>query len=218
MMKPACIFDMDGVLVDTADYHFETWRRLAEKLGFVLGDNMREQLKGISRMASLAIVLEYGGIKVSENEQKKLADLKNKWYIESLDEVSHKVVLPGVINFLHSLREMGVECAVGSASRNAAITLKSLELDDLFVSIVDGNDVIHTKPNPEVFKNAARDLQYKESDCIVFEDSQKGVKAAKEGGFNCVGIGDKNSLKAADIVISGLEAANYSHIVSKMKG
>jgi len=217
-MKPSCIFDMDGVLVDTADYHFESWRKLADHLGFVLADDMKEHLKGISRMASLAIVLDNGGIQVEETEKENLASLKNEWYIESLNEVGDEVVLPGVVNFLHHLRDIGVKFAVGSASRNAAITLKCLGLDDLFVSIVDGNDVLHTKPNPEVFRNAARDLQYKEADCIVFEDSQKGIKAAKAGGFFCVGIGDRNALKAADIVITGIAAANYGHIVATMKG
>ena len=218
MKNIACIFDLDGVLVDTADYHYETWKRLASELGHDIGDSLYEQLKGISRRSSLEILLNHCGIIADEPEKHRLSNLKNKWFIESLESVDHSVLLPGVLNFITSLNDRGIDCAVGSASRNAARILRQLSLDSRFVSIVDGNDVLHTKPDPEVFLNAARDLQYNESDCIVFEDSKKGLIAAKEGGFSTVGIGDPKVLQAADLVINGFEEADYRQIVAKLKG
>lgn len=216
MKNYACIFDLDGVLVDTADYHYDTWKRVAKELGHSIGDTLVEQLKGISRMSSLDIVLNHLGVVIDSVEKHRLADLKNKWFIENLEDLNHSVVLPGVLDFIHSLRETNIDCAVGSASKNAARILKKLGMDSLFVSIVDGNDVRHTKPNSEVFLNAARDLQYMESDCIVFEDSTKGLTAANSGGFHTVGVGDPTVLKEAGVVINSFEEADYSRIVATL--
>jgi len=216
MNKPACIFDLDGVLVDTAKYHFNSWVRLADKLGFSLEAELEEQLKGISRMASLDIVLEHGGKQADEEERLSLATLKNQWYVESLLNVGEEVILPGVVEFINQLKTENVAIAVGSASKNAKTVLSKLGLDSQFVSIVDGNDVDKSKPDPEVFLNAARDLQYAESDCIVFEDSKKGLIAAKKGGFRAVGVGKEEILGEADFVINGFENIDYGQILSKL--
>lgn len=216
MNKFACIFDLDGVLVDTAEYHYETWQRLANQIGHSIGDSLVEELKGRSRRASLDIVLNYCGVVADEEEKQRLAGLKNKWFIESLEEVDNSVLLPGSLDFIHSLKSLGIDSAVGSASRNAALILRKLNIDNLFVSIVDGNDVKHHKPNSEVFLNASRDLQYQEAACIVFEDSKNGLIAAKNGGFRTVGVGDPSILAEAELVINGLLDADYSRIVSTL--
>ena len=209
----ACIFDMDGVLVDTASYHFETWHRLAQELGFELSKDLGEQLKGISRRASLDIVLEAGGITATESEKSEMAHKKDVWFHENLEGMGREVVLPGVIDLLDELTEQGLPLAVGSASRNAATLLHKLDLAHYFISITDGNSLRRTKPHPEVFLCAARDLQTLESQCVIFEDSIKGVKAAKVGGFPCIGVGDPEVLKMADRVISGFEGLNFSQIL-----
>ncbi len=207
------IFDLDGVIVDTAKYHFLSWVRLADKLGFELNTQVEERLKGISRMDSLNIVLEEGGIEATEDEKIQLAKQKNDWYLESLKDLDDSVVLEGVIPFLESLKAEGIPLAVGSASRNATRILHKLEMQHYFRSIVDGNMVIKTKPDPEVFINAARDLQFREDHCIVFEDSKKGIKAAKTGGFKVIGIGKKDVLTEADTVIEHFIGHNYRSIL-----
>lgn len=211
----ACIFDLDGVLVDTARYHFKSWVKLCDELlGFSLDIKIEEQLKGISRMDSLNIVLSQGGIQKTEEEKKALTKIKNDWYLESLKNLDNSVVLPGVIPFLNTLKADGIPLAVGSASRNARTILTKLGMDKYFVSIVDGNDVIHTKPNPEVFINAARNLQLAESSCVVFEDSKKGLQAAKTGGFRTVGIGHEEVLTEAEAVIPNFKIQNFQSILS----
>ena len=210
------IFDLDGVLVDTAKYHFRSWIKTSEYLGFKLNPNLEEQLKGISRMDSLQIVLDSVGLLKSEAEKIELARLKNDWYLESLKQVNDSVILPGVKDFIGDLSQKGIPMAVGSASKNASRILKKLNLSRFFVSIVDGNLVKHTKPHPEVFLNAARDLQIPEDECLVFEDSQKGLLAAKAGGFHSVGIGDIDVLKEADIVISGFNGISFGEILTNM--
>ncbi len=219
MEKPiirGIIFDLDGVLVDTAKYHFRSWIRISEHLGFKLNPNLEEQLKGISRMDSLNIVLDSEGISKSEDEKLELAKMKNDWYLQSLEDLNDSVVLPGVKEFLNELSEMGIAMAVGSASKNATRILHKLDMASYFVSIVDGNLVEQTKPHPEVFLNAARDLQLPENECLVFEDSQKGLIAAKAGGFYSVGIGDEEVLKEADLVISGFDGRRFAEILTNM--
>jgi len=209
------IFDLDGVLVDTAKYHFRSWIRLSRELGFELDHKVEERLKGISRMDSLEIVLAEGGItNFNQEEKERLTAQKNTWYLESLEGLDRDVILDGVITFLEKLKAKKIPIAVGSASRNATTILHKLDMAHYFVSIVDGNHVIHTKPNPEVFINAARDLQLSEKDCTVFEDSQKGIKAAKEGGFRVIGVGDEKNLNEAEFVIKGFEGLEVADIMA----
>lgn len=208
------IFDLDGVIVDTARYHFESWVKISQELGFELTDKVEESLKGISRMDSLDIVLSEGGITCDEIEKKNLAKKKNDWYLESLEDLERDVILEGVIPFLDKVKFNKIPMAIGSASKNATTILNRLGMAHYFVSIVDGNKVKHTKPDPEVFINAARDLQLEENACVVFEDSQKGIKAALQGGFRVIGIGEKSVLTEAEAVIPSFVGIEVTDILT----
>jgi len=208
------IFDLDGVLVDTAKYHFRSWQRISDSLGFSLDNKVAEQLKGSNRTASLEIVLDAGNIKATENEKTVLAKKKNNWYLDSLKNLDHSVVLPGVSDLLNQLANKGIPMAVGSASRNATIILERLGMSHYFRSIIDGNMVMRFKPDPEVFTSVARDLQLREDQCVIFEDSQKGIRAANEGGFRVIGIGSETHLNQANAVIPSLVDQNYQSILA----
>jgi len=202
-MKGA-IFDLDGVIVDTAKYHFLAWRSLAEELGFEFTEADNEQLKGVSRTESLRILLRIGGVDISEEEQFVLADRKNVRYVEYISELDESELLLGVREYLISLRNRGVKIALGSASKNATFILDKLNITNLFDAIVDGNKTTRAKPDPEVFLIACDELQLQPKDCVVFEDAVAGVEAAKSAGIQVVGIGQSSILNQADIVIDGL--------------
>ncbi|MGE5631109.1 MAG: beta-phosphoglucomutase [Caulobacteraceae bacterium] len=200
-----CIFDLDGVIVDTAKYHYLAWKRLAEELGFdfTLKDN--ERLKGVSRMASLEILLEVGGLSFDEKTKLALAAKKNGWYIEYISAMKEDEILPGVKIFLDKVRTAGVKIALGSASKNALTILTNLKLTKLFDAIIDGNKVSKAKPDPEVFLLAAQELGIEPQYCVVFEDAKAGVEAAKMAGMKCIGAGTNSELSGADFTIQGFE-------------
>ena len=202
-MKGA-IFDLDGVIVDTAKYHFLAWRSLAKELGFEFTEADNEQLKGVSRTESLRILLSIGGVDLSEEEQSVLADRKNVSYVEYISELDESELLLGVQEYLISLRNRGVKIALGSASKNATFILDKLNITHLFDAIVDGNKTTRAKPDPEVFLIACDELRLQPKDCVVFEDAVAGVEAAKSAGIQVVGIGQPSILNQADIVIDGL--------------
>ena len=197
------IFDLDGVLVDTAKYHYLSWRRLAEDLNidFTLRDN--ERLKGVSRMQSLEIILEIGNITLTDATKFELAQKKNKWYVEYISKLTPEDILPGVIGFLESVRDNGIKVALGSASKNSMLILDKLNLTNYFDAIIDGTKVSKAKPNPEVFLKGAEALNLLPNQCIVFEDAEAGVQAAINAGMYCIGIGSKDVLKKANLVLSG---------------
>ena len=202
----AAIFDLDGVIVDTAKYHYLAWKRLAaEKYGFEFSEQDNERLKGVSRMRSLEILLECGGITgVSEEEMQADATLKNEWYVEYISKIDESELLPGAREYLVWLHEQGIKTALGSASKNAGIILKNIGVTELFDAIIDGNCVSRAKPDPEVFLCGARALGIDPANCIVFEDAEAGIEAAIAGGMKCVGIGDPARLNRANAVIPGL--------------
>ena len=192
------IFDLDGVIVDTAKFHFLAWRRLANDLGFDITLDQNEQLKGVSRVHSLNQILQWGGKTVSEAEFERLMISKNEDYLARISHMSEDDLLPGVKEVLDYLTENDILFSLGSASKNARPILKSLKIYDRFKAIVDGNDVQKAKPDPEVFLIASEKLQMKPSDCIVFEDSVAGVEAAKRANMISIGIGEKEVLGEAD--------------------
>ncbi|MCU0458161.1 MAG: beta-phosphoglucomutase [Bacteroidales bacterium] len=200
-----CIFDLDGVIVDTAKYHFMAWRRLAKELGFVFTLEDNEALKGVSRMASLEILLGKGGITVSEKEKELLAARKNGWYVEFISGMTPDEILPGSVKFLKSLRKEGILTAIGSASKNAGTILDGIGLREMFDVIVDGNKISKAKPDPEVFLRGAEEMGLPPSSCVVFEDAQAGIEAALAGGMKCVGVGSPELLGRADMVIPDLK-------------
>ncbi|MGB9796812.1 beta-phosphoglucomutase [Fervidobacterium gondwanense] len=203
-MRPkACIFDLDGVIVDTAKYHYLAWKRLAKELGFEFTEKDNERLKGVSRMESLEILLSVGGIKIEDQKVKEqLADKKNNWYVEYISQMTREEILPGVEEFLRKLKNAGIKIAIGSASKNTMTILRRIELVDLFNSIIDGTKISKAKPDPEVFLKAAEELNVDPEDCCVFEDAVAGIEAAKRAGMKVIGVGDPEILKDADKVIT----------------
>jgi beta-phosphoglucomutase len=202
-MKGA-IFDLDGVIVDTARYHYLAWKWLAGMLGFEFEAKDNERLKGVSRVASLEILLEVGGISLPEAEKLVCAERKNARYLEYIAQLTTSDLLPGARGYLLQLRSQGVGIALGSASKNAAFILDRLGIADLFDAVVDGNKVAKAKPDPEVFIRAGRELGLRAEDCVVFEDAAAGIEAAIAAKMWVVGIGNQTILHKADQVVSGL--------------
>lgn len=201
----ACIFDLDGVVVDTAKYHYLAWKELAQELGFFFSEKENERLKGVSRMASLEILLEVGGIQATEEEKNRMAEKKNRRYLEYITRMTPEEVLPGVKPFLEALRKNGIKVALGSASKNAKIILQQTGITPLFDAIADGTNVSKAKPDPEVFLKAAELLGVSPQECLVFEDAVAGVEAAHRGGMRCIGVGSAETLVMADAVIPGFQ-------------
>src|SRR5690606_10023823 len=198
MTKKAFIFDLDGVIVDTAKYHFSAWKKLANSIGVDFTEHQNEQLKGVSRVKSLEKILNWGNKSISEDEFMELMALKNDDYLSYINKMDESEILPDVPKVLNYLTEKKQPIALGSASKNARSILSKIKLLDKFDSIVDGNDVKNAKSNPEVFTRAANELNMPAQDCIVFEDSLAGIKAANIAGMISVGIGDKYILNEAD--------------------
>lgn len=199
----AYLFDLDGVIVDTARFHYLAWKRLANQLGFEFTEKQNEALKGISRMDSLEIVLKAGQLTLSPEEKLKYASGKNAYYLELCSRMTPADVLPGVLDFINKARNKGIKIGLGSASKNARTILDSIDMTRHFDTIVDGNRVKNSKPDPEVFLLGAQDLGIAPAGCVVFEDAAAGIEAAKRAGMKSVGIGDPAILGAADLVIPG---------------
>lgn len=217
MWTRACIFDLDGVVVDTARYHFMAWKRLTDDLGILFTEKDNEHLKGVSRMTSLEKILELGGRNLADSEKEELATLKNKWYVEYISTMTPAEVLPGTIEFINELKSRKVKIALGSASRNTPMILDRVGLKNVFDAVADGNSVHKAKPDPEVFIKAAALVGIEASRCVVFEDAYAGVEAALNAGMICIGIGEKNVLKDAHMVIKGLYEMNLDKLIALEK-
>lgn len=209
----ACIFDLDGVIVDTAKYHFLAWKRLAEQLGIKFTEKDNERLKGVSRMESLEIILELGKKNIGQNKKIELATLKNIWYNEYISKMTPEEILPGALDFIKDLKEADIRVAVGSASKNTPLILKRVGISKLFDAVADGNNVEKAKPDPDVFLKASDMLGIEPGECLVFEDALAGVQAALNAGMICIGIGSPEVLKKAHFVVRGL----YEISLEKLK-
>ena len=213
----ACIFDLDGVVVDTAKYHYLAWKRLAADLGFEFSEKDNERLKGISRLDSLNILLEIGRVNLSSDEKERFAALKNQWYLDYINKMTPEEILPGVRVFIEELRDSGVKIGLGSASKNARFILTQLGIIHLFETIVDGTKVINAKPNPEIFLLAAKELNATPAHSVVFEDAEAGIEAALRGGFRSVGVGEPSILSKANVVIPGFIGMTMDKFYSLIK-
>lgn len=202
MSNKGVIFDLDGVIVDTAKYHYLAWKKLADSLSFEFTEAHNELLKGVSRTRSLEILLKIGNITISESEKQKILISKNEDYLGYIEKMGADEILPGVLKVLDFLDEKKIHYVLGSASKNAELILKQVNLHHRFFGIVDGNDVSKAKPDPEVFLIGAKKLQLKPENCIVFEDAIAGVEAAKIANMIAIGIGDKETLGKADFVFN----------------
>ncbi|MDB5018961.1 MAG: Beta-phosphoglucomutase [Pedobacter sp.] len=212
-----CLFDLDGVLVDTAVYHYKAWKDLANSLGFDFTEAQNEHLKGVNRMRSLDMILEWGGVEKTAAEKEVLATTKNEAYVKMISKMTESEVLPGSLKLLQDLKASGIKIALGSASKNSGLILERTGLAPLFDAIVDGNHVGTSKPDPEVFLKGAGLLGVEAQHCIVFEDAQAGVQAAIAGKMKVVGIGQAANLMGADVVISDLSGITVEEIVALIK-
>ncbi|WP_282069385.1 beta-phosphoglucomutase [Olleya namhaensis] len=212
MNKKGFIFDLDGVIVDTAKYHFLAWQNLAKSIGIDFTHEQNEQLKGVSRVKSLEKILEWGNKTISEELFASLMGKKNEEYLSFIEKMTDEEVLPDVPKILAYLIAQKQPISLGSASKNARPILEKVNLLSKFDAIVDGNDVSKAKPDPEVFLIAAQHLNMKPEDCIVFEDSVAGVQAANTANMISIGIGERNVLHEADYIFSDFTEIENSFI------
>lgn len=201
-MIRACIFDLDGVIVDTAYYHYLAWKRLAGELGFELTLEDNERLKGVSRMKSLEIVLELGGATATQHEKELLANKKNIWFNDYVERMMPEEIFPGVKQLIHDIRKAGLKVGLASSSKNAKTVIQLLRIQDEFDVIVDGTMITNTKPNPEIFLLTAQKMGISPGACVVFEDAEAGVEAALAAGMKCIGVGSQQQLSRAHEVVS----------------
>jgi beta-phosphoglucomutase len=197
MTKKAFIFDLDGVIVDTAKYHFLAWQKLANQIGIEFTHEHNEELKGVSRVRSLDLILELGNITASQEDKNKWLLEKNEDYLTYLIDMDEREILPGVLKVLEFLKSKNQYIALGSASKNARPILEKTKTLHFFNAIVDGNDVANAKPDPEVFLRAAKLVGVANENAIVFEDSVAGIQAANKAAMISIGIGDANILHEA---------------------
>jgi beta-phosphoglucomutase len=195
---------LDGVLVDTAIYHFQAWHRLAEDLGYSFSIVDNEQLKGVSRIESLELILKWAGVEKSEVEKADLLVLKNQWYLELIEQLNPEHLLYGSLELLKRLQQKGIKIGLGSASKNAMGILEKTGIIPYFDALIDGNVVQLSKPNPEVFLKGAEVLEIAPAHCLVLEDAQAGIDAARAAGMQVIGIGLEEHLKGADLVVADL--------------
>jgi len=212
MNKKGFIFDLDGVIVDTAKYHFLAWKNLAKSIDIDFTHEQNEQLKGVSRVKSLEKILEWGNKTISEELFTSLMGKKNEEYLSFIAKMTEEEILPDVPKILDYLIENQQPISLGSASKNARPILEKVNLLKKFDAIVDGNDVSKAKPDPEVFLIAAKHLNMKPEDCIVFEDSVAGVQAANTANMISIGIGEKEVLHEADYIFSDFTEIENSFI------
>lgn len=214
MNTKAFIFDLDGVIVDTAKYHYLAWQKIANALNIDFTHEHNELLKGVSRVRSLDIILELGNIQASQEDKDKWLIQKNEDYLTYLVDMNESEILPGVLSVLQFLKEKKQAIALGSASKNARPILEKTGIISYFDVIVDGNDVTNAKPDPEVFLKAARLLNISPTDSIVFEDSVAGVQAANIGKMTSVGIGSKDVLHEAKYIFEDFTLIDQTFIES----
>lgn len=201
-MIKAVIFDLDGVIVSTDDCHFRAWKRMADEEGIYFDRGINNRLRGVSRMASLDIVLERSKREYSEREKQELAERKNEYYKELICELTPDDILPGVMDKLENLKENGIKIAIGSSSKNTPIILKQIGLDGYFDAVSDGNNITHSKPDPEVFLKAAEMLNIPPEDCMIVEDADAGIEAGKRAGMKTLAV---QGAKGADFSAESLE-------------
>jgi beta-phosphoglucomutase len=215
-MIKAFIFDLDGVLVDTAKYHFKAWHRLAKSLGIDFTEADNEELKGVSRKESLEKILEWGNKTVSPEKFEDLMVQKNQWYLELMQNMDQNETLEGVREFLDECAQLKLKIALGSASKNAQAILERTKLTKYFDAIIDGTKTTESKPHPQVFLMGAEALDVKPENAVVFEDSIAGIQAAQKGNFKSVGVGSPAVLKGADIFVKGLHEHTASHLINEL--
>ena len=212
----AFIFDLDGVIVDTAKYHFLAWRNVANSLGFEFTEKHNELLKGVSRVKSLEILLNIGGVELPEDKIEELLLTKNEEYLGYVNKMTEDEILPGVNDLLDYLDANNIKYALGSASKNAPLILEKVGLIKRFAALVDGNDVSKAKPDPEVFLIGAKKLNMKPEHCVVVEDAIAGVEAANAANMLSIGIGDEEVLNEANYCFNDMTGISSDFLKNLM--
>ena len=214
-MIQAVLFDLDGVLVSTDEYHYESWKKLSAEEGFDFFDHeFNHKFRGVARMECIEIITKASGKNYTPEQKLELADRKNRYFVESLATVTTEVLLPGALSALHELRIRGIKTAVASNSRNAVTIIKQVQIEHLLDAIVDGHQIENSKPDPEVFLLAAKKIGITPARCLVVEDAVAGIESARRAGMKALGIGTKERLPNADIVIPDLSAISINELLN----
>ncbi len=208
------IFDLDGVITDTAELHFEAWKKLSDEMGWHFDRELNEKLRGISRMDSIKVIMDHNHVTLTDDAVVELATKKNNIYVASLDTMTPNDYLPGAKELLTHLRQEGFLVALGSASKNAIKVLQQLNATHFFDVIGDGNSVAKSKPAPDIFLYASEKLKLQPSNCVVFEDAEKGIDAAIAGGFHSVGIGPEERVGHAEVRFNSMKEATFFEVKS----
>ncbi len=208
------IFDLDGVLTDTAEYHFLAWKRLADEEGFPFTRAENEALRGIPRRESLLLILK--GRVYPEDRLREMMERKNRYYLKSIRAITPRDLLPGALNLLKEIRRAGLRSALGSASKNARQVVRLLGIAALLDAIADGNSVERQKPAPDLFLAAAGLLGLQPGECLVVEDAAAGIAAARAGGFRSLGLGPRSRVGAAEIVLPSLRTARLGDLLKRL--
>ena len=208
------IFDLDGVITDTAEYHYKSWQSLADEEGLFFNREINEQLRGVSRMDSLEIILD--GKELPEKTKKEWTDRKNSYHQEYLEEITKENILDDMEAKLNNLKKRGYKIAVASSSRNARKVLKNLQISDMFDTISDGNSVENAKPAPDLFLHTAEKLDLKPEECVVLEDAESGVEAALAAEMKAVGVGPQERVGKAHLVYETVDAVDIEEIIEKL--
>ena len=214
MTIKAFIFDLDGVLTDTAEYHYRGWKRLAEELGIPFSREDNEALRGIPRRASLVAVLK--GRAFPEAQILEMMERKNLYYLEFIREISARDLLPGARELLIEMRAAGLKTALGSASKNAAEVIQRLGIESLLDAVSDGDSVERQKPAPDLFLHAAAQLRFPPAECVVVEDASAGIEAARAGGFRCIGLGPRERVSGADVIYPALSEVHLPELLGRL--
>lgn len=210
------LFDLDGVIVETAGFHYQAWRQMANDLGFDISKEFNETLKGVSRVDSLNLILKHGGIELSEEEKVALATKKNDNYLSLVSKMTPDDILPGVKDFFAQIKQTDIKISLGSVSKNSKMILEKVGLLNQFDAIIDGTNISKGKPDPEVFLKGAIALGLENAECLVFEDAVAGVEAGINAGMKVVGIGQAEVLNRANLVISGFEGIDLAQLLEKI--
>lgn len=215
-MKKGFVFDLDGVITDTAKFHYIAWKDLAKSLGITIDEAFNETLKGISRMDSLDKILAYGQREndFTTAEKETLAQKKNDEYVKLLADLSEEDLLPGVHDFLVQAKERTIPCSIASASKNAPMILEKLGVLDFFGHIVDPETLHKGKPDPEIFVKAAESIGIKPEDAIGFEDAQAGIEGIKAAGMYAVGISNTETLAGADLQVASMTELSVEQLIT----
>ena len=213
----AFIFDLDGVITDTAEYHYLAWKELAGELGIPFTREDNERLKGVSRLDSLEIILEIGSKQqaFTQEEKELLAKKKNTHYVDLIKQITPEDILPGIKTLLEDIKQAGLKIGLASASKNAPAVLKGLNLLEEFDYMADANLIVHGKPDPEIFLDVAENLKVKPENCIGIEDAKAGVQAIKRANMFAIGIGSTDLLREADIIYASTSELSFKKLTKE---